>query len=54
MKKVKKFTSFEDLKSSENKTIDLKLALEKHSNFEKAIRDIWSVKNRQNVNEPFK
>ena len=42
MKAVKKFTSFEDLKSSDSKKVSDELRLKKHNNFEKVIRDIKS------------
>jgi hypothetical protein len=54
MKTVKKFTSFEDLKSSESKTVDAKSSLKKHNDFEKVIKDIYSVKVRSNDNKQFK
>ncbi len=41
MKTVKKFTSFEDLKSDENKAVDNKLSLKKHHEFEKVIKTIY-------------
>ncbi len=44
MKTVKKFTSFEDLKSVENNTVDNKLSLKKHNDFEKVIKSIHAVK----------
>jgi hypothetical protein len=54
MKTVKKFTSFEDLKSSESKTVDDKLSFKKHNDFEKVIKEIYSVKLRSIDNKQFK
>ncbi|WP_295790783.1 hypothetical protein [Mucilaginibacter sp.] len=51
MKTVKKFTSFEDLKSSESKISDDKSRLKKHNDFEIAIKEIYSVKVRPNENK---
>jgi hypothetical protein len=44
MKTVRKFTSFEDLKSSENKTVDYKSSMKKHNDFESVIKYIYSIK----------
>ncbi len=44
MKAVKKFTTFEDLKSYESKTVDYAVSLKKHNEFEKVIKDIKSNK----------
>jgi len=54
MKTVKKFTSFEDLKSSESQTADDKLSLKKHNDFEKVIKEIYSSKVRSNDSKQFK
>jgi hypothetical protein len=51
MKTVKKFTSFEDLKSSESKAVDDKSRLKKHNNFEKTIKEIYSAKVHSNENK---
>jgi hypothetical protein len=48
MKPVKKFTTFEDLKSCESKTTDHSLSLKKHNDFEKVIKDIRSAKVQNN------
>ena len=40
MKAVKKFSTFEDLKSYENKPLNYKARLKKHQEFEKIIMDI--------------
>ena len=47
MKTVKKFTSFEDLKSSEKESVNYKLSLKRHNDFEKAIKIIYAVKNEK-------
>ena len=47
MKAVKRFASFHELKSSENKTIKYSLSLKKHKDFEKVILEIRSVKINQ-------
>jgi hypothetical protein len=47
MKAVKKFTSFNDLKSSELKTKNYSLSLKKHKNFEKVILEIRFVEMKQ-------
>jgi hypothetical protein len=44
MKAVKKFATFEDLKSYESKTMNYEVSLKKHSNFEKVIKNIRSDK----------
>ncbi len=44
MKAVKKFETFEDLKSYESKTMNYEVSLKKHNNFEKVIKDIRSNK----------
>lgn len=48
MKTVKKFTSFDDLKSYESKAIDKVLSLKKHKRFEKIIKEIRSFIPRKN------
>jgi hypothetical protein len=42
MKIVRKFTSFEDLKSCRKEAFDEKLSLKKHTEFEKVIKEIYS------------
>ncbi len=42
MKAVKKFTTFEDLKSYESKTVNHSLSLKKHNDFEKVIKSLKS------------
>lgn len=44
MKKAKKFSSFEDLKSSERKTVDNKLSVKRHNDFERVVKHIYSIK----------
>lgn len=53
MNAVKKYTTFDELKSSEIKTTKYALSLKKHNEFEKVILDIRSNKNIQaNQNKP--
>jgi hypothetical protein len=47
MKAVRKFSTFDDLKSCENKTEKLESSLKKHNAFEKVILEIRSNKNKQ-------
>jgi len=47
MKKAKKYTTFNELKSSESRTSDYSLALKRHSDFEKMIREIMLIKFRK-------
>jgi len=49
MKTVKKYSTFEDLKSSEEKITDRQLSLKKHDEFEKVIKAISSAKALKNV-----
>ena len=44
MKRAKKFETFDELKSSETKTSDYRLSLAKHSEFEKAMKEINQAK----------
>lgn len=44
MKTVKKFETFEDLKSDEKNPSEYTSSLKKHSDFEKVIKEIRSVK----------
>ncbi len=43
MKTVKKFTTFEDLKSYESKTMNNTISLKKHKVFERIIKEIKSL-----------
>lgn len=49
MKTVKKYTSFEDLKSSEKRPEDYKVSLKKHNAFEKILKAIYSIKHHKNT-----
>lgn len=50
---VKKFTTFEALKSCENKTGNYSTKLKKHNNFEKVITEIRSIlTNKGNKSKP--
>lgn len=44
MKSVKRYTTFDDLKASEKKSIDNKVSLKKHNEFKKIIMHIYSIK----------
>ena len=44
MNAVKKFTTFDELKSCENKTSKDTSSLRKHNDFEKVIMEIRSIK----------
>jgi hypothetical protein len=44
MNKVKKFTTFDELKSCESKTVKYASALKKHEDFEKVIMEIQAIK----------
>lgn len=48
MNKVKKYATFEELKSSENKTIKQVSSLKKHNDFEKVIMEIRINRSLQN------
>ena len=50
MKTVKKYTTFEDLKSSEKKSSDIKVSLKRHNDFEKTIMAIYSIKKNKKSN----
>lgn len=54
MKAVKKFTSFEDLKSYDSNTADQEPSLKKHTGFEKMIKDIRSNNARKSDHNKFK
>jgi|HubBroStandDraft_6_1064221.scaffolds.fasta_scaffold1243018_2 hypothetical protein len=54
MKAVKKFTTFEDLKSYESKAVHYAASLKKHNDFEKVIKDITSNKVRRSNNRKSK
>lgn len=47
MNTVRKFTTFDDLKSCENKTVKFESSLKKHNAFEKVIMEIRSIKTTQ-------
>lgn len=49
MKTVKKYTTFEDLKSSEEKTMDYRASVKKHKEFERIIKTIYSIKVHKNA-----
>lgn len=44
MKTAKKYSTFEELKSSEEKTMDHKASIIKHNEFERIIKAIYSIK----------
>jgi hypothetical protein len=44
MKKVKRYTTFEGLKSVEKKSMDNNISLKKHNEFKKIIMHIYSIK----------
>ncbi len=44
MKTIQKYVSFEDMKSAEKKISDDKAQLKKHTDFQKVIMEIYSVK----------
>ncbi|MDR6560023.1 hypothetical protein J2Y60_000551 [Arcicella sp. BE140] len=44
MKTVKKFTTFDDMKTIEKKVVRYDSSLKNHTNFEKVIMDIRSIK----------
>ena len=48
MKAVKKFATFDEMKSCESKTIDYASSLKKHQIFEKVIKEIMSINTRKN------
>lgn len=53
MNTVRKFTTFDELKSCENKTVEIASSLKKHNAFEKVIMEIRSVKtNKFNQTKP--
>ena len=54
MNSVKKFATFEEMKSFENKAIQSVLCLEKHNNFKKVILDIRSSKIQIDHQQQFK
>lgn len=47
MKRVKKFETFDELKSSKTKTSDYRLSLAKHSEFEKVMKEIMDAKSKK-------
>jgi hypothetical protein len=44
MKTVKKFTTFEEMKSCESKATNAQSSLKKHNNFKKVMMDIRAAK----------
>jgi hypothetical protein len=54
MKTVKRYTTFEDLKSVETKSIDNKASLKKHNEFEKVIKNIYSIRTGKNPVRQFR
>ena len=51
MEKAKMYKTFDELKSSEGKTSDYSLALKKHTDFERFIKEIMLLKtNRKSLN----
>lgn len=54
MNAVKKFETFEQLKSFEKETLKYASALKKHNEFEKVIMEIMSIKNLQIVQTKLK
>jgi hypothetical protein len=46
MKSVKRYTTFEELKSSEEKSVDAKTRLKKHRKFEKFIKSVTPSRNK--------
>jgi hypothetical protein len=54
MSTVKKFTTFEELKSSENKSTNPVSRLKKHNAFKKLMIDIRSAKTLQDNSEKIK
>jgi len=51
---VRKFTSFNHLKSDKQKAPDQKSALKRHDNFKKVIKGIYAVKIRSIDNDRLK
>ena len=49
MKTVKKYATFGELKSNEKKTLDARLSLKKHDEFEKIIKEIKTTKTSKNL-----
>jgi len=52
MKTIKKFTTFEDLKSSEGIIMDEKAAIKKHNEFEKIFKAIYSKVHKTTIHNP--
>ena len=48
MKSVKRYTTFEDLKSVEKKPANSRVSLKKHGEFEQIIKTIYSIKTGEN------
>jgi len=49
MNGVKKFSTFDELKSCENKTIEHSISLKKQDNFKKQIMEMRIIKTRQKI-----
>lgn len=49
MKPVRKYTTFEKLKSIEEKVVDYRTSIKKHNEFERVIKSIRSEKVLKNV-----
>jgi hypothetical protein len=49
MKTVKKYTTFEELKSSEKKRMDYPTSIKKHNELKKIINSIYSEKVNKNA-----
>jgi len=53
MKTVRKFTTFDELKSCKKRTSGFSLNMKNHNDFEKAIKDIRSLKvHKNNQSQP--
>jgi len=51
MKTIKKYSSFEELKSSDKNILDIEISKKLHSEFEKAIRALISTTSNQHENK---
>ena len=54
MNTLKKFTTFDEMKSGENKVSDQFLAVKKHSEFEKVIKQFMSVASKKSSQKAIK
>jgi len=54
MKKVKKYNTFNELKNSKSNSSDARLALKKHSAFEKLIKEITPSPSRNSAQKTTK